>query len=107
VLVTTARSPPEATETGLELLERAHEDPLLVLVDGHRVQLQAVVLAEESRDLLRGHAAQRVEVVLVQVPLEPHLHQRGLPGEVMERHRVHEGAVQVEDVAAKVALRDL
>lgn len=90
---------------GLHAGDQRHEDRFLLLGELHGGQAQAVAFVEEIDHRGRRHAADGVKDLLREVA--PARVEHGAPGAVVERHRVGEGAVAIEEIGRKFAGRDV
>ena len=87
--------------TGLRCGQLLEVEILFALGDGFDWHIEPVHLVQRGDNLNRRLAAPRIEELFIEraAPLA----QRLLPGDVVERHGVDDGAVAVEEIGAKVA----
>ena len=116
-LVTELRRPPETTAkgmrpcsawmmfddlgNGLELREKREVEILLVLGEGFEGHVEALHLIEVGDDFDGGLAAPGVEELFIEGAAV--FAERLVPGDVVQRHGVGDGAVAVEEIGAEWA----
>src|ERR1035437_4250646 len=85
----------------LELREQLEVELLLMFGESFNGHCEAVHLIQRGDDLACGLAAPRVKKIFGKGAIP--LRKGRLPGDVMQRHRINNGAVAVEEIGAEVA----
>src|ERR1035437_8856929 len=85
----------------LELWEQLEVEFLLVFGESFNGHCEAVHLIQRGDDLARGLAAPRVKEIFGKGAIP--LRKGRLPGNVVQRHRIDDGSVAVEEIGAESA----
>lgn len=84
-----------------ELRQHLEIDVFFFVRHGLHGHVQSLLLVESSDNLYRGHASPGIELRLIELAIP--FGENFLPGEIMQRHRVGDSAVAVEEIGAEGA----